>query len=233
MEQNRNKIRTLDIQYIGPPEAFHNPSLVIIVPYRERFEHLKQFLPHIQATIGAPVLIVEQGNDKRFNRGILLNIGFALSKECRRIVFHDVDTLPSSKLWPYYHSNQYEVLHLAAPEIFREEARDFFGGVTAFSSESFQSTNGFPNTFWGWGGEDIALAQRVARAGLTVYRPTTGNYISLEHPPAKDCARNTSMQQDLWRDIESSAHDGLNSLRFEIIKEQRLSHDARKITVTF
>src|SRR5690606_13315596 len=51
------------------------------------------------------IYIVEQTNDNRkFNRGKLLNVGFDLAKNdgCAAVIFHDVDLLPSEELLPYY-----------------------------------------------------------------------------------------------------------------------------------
>lgn len=37
---------------------------------------------------------------------------------------------------------------------------EFFGGVSGLTVEQFQKINGFPNAFWGWGGEDDDLWNR-------------------------------------------------------------------------
>jgi hypothetical protein len=47
------------------------------------------------------------------------------------------------------------------PHIFRPTSANHFGGMTALSTNDFQSVNGFSNSFWGWGGEDDQLYQRV------------------------------------------------------------------------
>lgn len=43
----------------------------------------------------------------------------------------------------------------------------YFGGVVSFNREDFEKINGFPNTFWGWGGEDDEMYSRImeVRAG--------------------------------------------------------------------
>lgn len=37
---------------------------------------------------------------------------------------------------------------------------EFFGGVSGLTVEQFRKINGFPNAFWGWGGEDDDLWNR-------------------------------------------------------------------------
>lgn len=37
---------------------------------------------------------------------------------------------------------------------------EFFGGVSGLTVKQFKEVNGFPNAFWGWGGEDDDLWNR-------------------------------------------------------------------------
>ena len=60
------------------------PKLAIIVPYRDREEHLARFVPHMDKflsdkEIDYKIFVVEQGNDRPFNRGWLINVGYAIS----------------------------------------------------------------------------------------------------------------------------------------------------------
>ena len=64
-----------------------SPRLGIIVPYRDRADHLDEFLSEmmrffaadpINAGISPRFLIVEQAPGLPFNRGALLNVGFRL-----------------------------------------------------------------------------------------------------------------------------------------------------------
>nr|XP_036860637.1 beta-1,4-galactosyltransferase 3-like [Manis javanica] len=61
--------------------------------------------------------------------------------------------------------------------------KEFFGGVSGLTVEQFRKINGFPNAFWGWGGEDDDLWNRVHYAGFNVTRPEgdLGKYKSIPH----------------------------------------------------
>lgn len=36
----------------------------------------------------------------------------------------------------------------------------YFGGVSAVTPDQYMKMNGFPNQYWGWGGEDDDIAAR-------------------------------------------------------------------------
>lgn len=36
----------------------------------------------------------------------------------------------------------------------------FFGGLMAMTPKSYVKVNGFPNHYWGWGGEDDEFGKR-------------------------------------------------------------------------
>lgn len=36
----------------------------------------------------------------------------------------------------------------------------YFGGVSALTPDQYLKMNGFPNEYWGWGGEDDDIATR-------------------------------------------------------------------------
>lgn len=41
------------------------------------------------------------------------------------------------------------------------DSRTYIGGAVSFSEDDFKKINGFPNNFWGWGGEDDELSERI------------------------------------------------------------------------
>jgi len=149
--------------------------VAVIVPFRDlheaqkRQEHLNRFIPEMQSFLestGSPfeILIIEQSSDgRKFNRGKLLNIGFDLARKsgCQVFVLHDVDLLPSRELATWYTSLPSAPVHIARVWDRYSGNAKYFGGVVAFSSSMFMQINGFPNNFWGWGGEDDEMYQRV------------------------------------------------------------------------
>ncbi|KAH9374036.1 hypothetical protein HPB48_005305 [Haemaphysalis longicornis] len=48
-----------------------------------------------------------------------------------------------------------------------------FGGVSALRSEHIEKVNGFPNIYWGWGGEDDDMSIRmklIRRSFFRIYK---------------------------------------------------------------
>jgi hypothetical protein len=145
-------------------------KLGVIIPYRNRYEHLLKFKMAIQAKlyeakIPYELIVVEQDNASSFNRGKLLNVGFmeAEALGCDYVVFHDVDMIPQKVDYSYCD----HPIHLATQDIPFEE---YFGGITMFPLEDFKKINGFSNKYWGWGFEDDDLLWRCKFKGLTLNR---------------------------------------------------------------
>lgn len=142
-------------------------KLGIIVPFRNRHEHLKIFLKQIEEYLYGRdyvVIVVEQDDAKLFNRGMILNIGFTYAKKhkCDYVVFHDVDMLPIDVDYSY----SPRPIHMATNFAFdkvgskRESFKEYFGGVTMFPTELFEQIDGYSNKYWGWGFEDDDLFHR-------------------------------------------------------------------------
>lgn len=140
-------------------------KLGIIVPYRNRPEHLKEFKRRIvryldRTEIPYHIIVVNQDESKLFNRGMLLNIGFIHAKmiNCDYVVFHDVDMIPVQVDYSYSDTP----IHLAN-NIDKETFDTYFGGVTMFTVEDFEKINGYSNKYWGWGYEDDDLLLRCKK----------------------------------------------------------------------
>ena len=77
-------------------------KLAIIVPYRDRQDHLDVFIPHMREflkdkDIEYDIFIIEQSDDRPFNYGKLCNAAVKeISEEYTYFAFHDIDMLPIS-----------------------------------------------------------------------------------------------------------------------------------------
>lgn len=84
------------------PDCVPRQYVAIIVPYRDRVQHLRVFLNHMhnflsQQHIAYDIFVVEQIQNQTFNRAKLINVGYQLAQLQRNwdcIVLHDVDLLP-------------------------------------------------------------------------------------------------------------------------------------------
>lgn len=154
---------------------------------QKRSEHLKRFVPEMSRCVCLRssrydfdvwcshrfldghefvIYIIEQSDDKKeFNRGKLLNAGFhiASAEGCRVFIFHDVDLMPSAELLSYYTTvpTGKSPVHIARVWNRYNSNDKYFGGIISFSKEQFEEINGYPNNFWGWGGEDDELMKRA------------------------------------------------------------------------
>jgi len=219
-------------------------KLSIIVPYRNRKEHLDKFLPAIESCrfldgIDYEIVIVEQEDGKPFNRGKILNIGAVYSKNSTYYCFHDVDMLPISSDYSYVSIPT----HLASEAEqfgFKLPYNGYFGGVTLFDKNSFNEINGYSNDYWGWGAEDDDVMFRCIVKGIKPARKI-GRYLSLSHERVipKDLYhenlrkffdfRNSPSIEFINQKIDE---DGLNTLSYEIIEEKKLSNKAILIKVS-
>ena len=209
-------------------------KLSIIVPYRDREEHLKQFVPHMENSeflrdLDYEIVIVEQ-DDKPFNRGKLLNVGALESPYADYYCFHDVDMLPIVSDYSYSSTPT----HLAAEAEqfgFKLPYQGYFGGVTLFDKHSFIKVNGYSNDYWGWGAEDDDV---MFRCVMKEIKPTrkNGRYKSLSHE--------RNIVQDLYNEnlrkffefkngmnvdkiIQKINSDGLSDLEYEVLEEKKIS----------
>ena len=145
----------------------NNHKLGIVIPYRNRYEHLQEFKKRIVQYLDSKsyenylIIIVEQDNAKLFNRGMLCNIGFieAQRNKCDYIVIHDIDMIPIDVDYSYSTTP----VHLATDNIPFES---YFGGMTLFPSHIFKQINGFSNLYWGWGFEDDDLRYRCVKNNI-------------------------------------------------------------------
>jgi hypothetical protein len=201
---------------------------LIIVPYRDpgdgsRAEHLRIFRSHLQSHgFQNPLLVVEQTkDDRKFNRGALLNIGATLATNATSFLFHDVDLLPSSELVePYCMPANAAVCHFGSLWTSKYSFKTFFGGVLFMTRLAFKTINGFPNQCWGWGGEDDIVRNRITSLKIPLVDaftivPDGSGYTELDHEHQGHNPLLKNMHR--WEDVEQWSNDlsdGLSNVRF-------------------
>ncbi len=165
--------------------GFASPRLAILVPYRNRAEHLARFVPHTlrylaaQPGLAFTLHIIEQDAAGPFNRGALLNAGaLIVGERADYLCVHDVDYLPLAVDYSYPAMPTRLIWHGLRVE---EDYDEFFGAVVAFDRQHFLAANGFSNSYVRWGYEDQDLLVRFTRCGLPTGR-RDGRFQALQHP---------------------------------------------------
>jgi hypothetical protein len=164
-------------QYKEPIDPVTNtiPSLIFIVPYRDRtveLEFFKENMPYILEDYpkdSYAIYYIHQRDNRVFNRGAMKNIGFIMVKNKYpndykniTLIFNDVDTVPSKKNLFDYNTRHGIVKHFFGFTY-------TLGGIVSIKAGDFEKINGFPN-YWAWGYEDNVLQNRVYRHEMAIDR---------------------------------------------------------------
>ena len=238
------RIEAADYRQIGQRYKFS-----IIVPYRDnkyqnRKQQLDTFVPYmtdrltrLETNYDFCIIVVEQSQDgRKFNRGKLLNVGVGIAQEqgCDYHIFHDIDLLPDDTLLDYYGLYPVWPIYLAAVWEKSQHLDIRFGGICSFTTEHFETINGFPNNFWGWGGEDFELYNRVADHDMTILEPIRGRLTELPHISAKSIPEllNEERKELILQRVAKGEGNGLSNLQIKRLDEpERLNHRASKYLV--
>lgn len=222
-------------------KGFRQGTPCILVPFRDnpeqsRGQQLKQFVSHMKRY--HPdwiVLIMEQSDDgRKFNRGALLNAGARVAEDlkCEYVIFHDVDLLPLKKIVPYYTAFPEKPIHIGKAWTQKYDYPRFLGGVLSMSLADIRKSNAFPNQFWGWGGEDDSIRERLHKKKIDVYQPTLRGegYKELSHVDTKTKQEWKNMTK--WEDLaHDTGRDGFRNVKFEITETQKYSDRIVRITL--
>jgi len=143
---------------------------VILIPYRNRKNHLEHFLNNSwlllkQHLPNSKLVILEQEEGKLFNRGKLLNVGFKeYADKTEYFITHDVDLNPLESAIHLYKMKptNNEIIGIYSSPVIT------LGGIIKISNHVIQRINGFPNNYWGWGVEDRALYNRAMHFDMNI-----------------------------------------------------------------
>lgn len=214
-----------------PPDCEPRHHTAIVVPYRNRQAHLRALLYHLhpflqRQQIHYSIYIVHQSGNSTFNRAKLLNVGVreALRDEEWNCIFlHDVDLLPENDHNTYTCHPQHPTHLSVAMDKFRYRLpySQYFGGVSAVTPNQYLKMNGFPNQYWGWGGEDDDIAARIRLSGMKIVRPPVaiGHYKMIKHKGDRGNEQNPRRFDLLKRTRINWRSDGLNSLSYTLLSK--------------
>jgi N-terminal region of glycosyl transferase group 7/N-terminal domain of galactosyltransferase len=200
----REKIETSPDNVLWFQNEMPGRPLGVVIPYRDREQHLKELIPHLisffrrdrfNSVIKPLIVVSEQNDDRKFNRGRCCNGGFlAVEQYCDYVCFHDVDYLP---IWADYS-------YAPRPtQIIRwgmdgrpirvgpnnklwvvANSTEFLGTIFVVDNSQFRAVNGFSNLYEGWGSEDTDLKERFIVLGLTLDCRLDGTFKALYHDHA-------------------------------------------------
>lgn len=215
--------------FYAPPSCLARHRVAIVIPFRDRNEHLHIFLNHMlpflkKQQLEFAIYIVELAPKEKFNRAMLMNIGFREAqkdKEWQCFVFHDVDLLPESDKNIYSCPPNPRHMSAAVDTMnYKLPYHSIFGGVSVFSRAHFELINGFSNLFFGWGGEDDDLYYRTTKKGLKItrYPMTIARYTMLKHTKDKP---NPDRFKYLKEGTNRMGEDGLNKLSYRVLGIER------------
>jgi len=190
------------------------PSIVFIVPYRNRHQHKFFFSNYLTSilpeTLNYEIYFSHQCDIRSFNRGATKNIGFIAVKnkypnDYKNItfVFNDIDTLPFTNLFDY--------------ETTSGVVKHFYGftyalgGIVSITGDDLEKTNGYPN-FWGWGMEDNVLQKRCENNNISIDR---SNFYKIGNPNIIHLFDGVSRiinQKDPYRATNDNGIDGIRTI---------------------
>ena len=218
-------------------------NIAIITVYREdinktRYTQKNIFLERIQILkkYGSfDIFLIEQSNDnQKFNIGKLKNIGFDIASKNKYdfFIFTDIDILPDENLAPYYFK-PVKGISFFGTRGSRYKGECLPGSCIGIDKESFFKINGYPNSFWGWGGEDDNLFMRCNYHKIKIFIPKKGNIIDIEYDKAGknissdkklEILKDSNLKEDyryekLLLSVNIWQTDGLNNLNYEILNK--------------
>lgn len=209
--------------------------LAVIVPFRDRFDELIEFVPHLTNFLSTQdigsfnIFIINQSRRYRFNRGALTNVGFLLAKQVSDyIAIHDVDLIPVNKNLSYSYPEK-GPYHMSSPTYHPQyNYSKYFGGILLINNKHFELVNGMSNKYFGWGLEDDEFYTRIKAAKLPIFYPEnlstnkTNTFLHFHYNRKRDTFK-TKEQREILRRRDRTT--GLNDIKYSVTSRHEISID--------
>ncbi|XP_026111144.1 beta-1,4-galactosyltransferase 4-like [Carassius auratus] len=216
----------------NPSDCVARQKVAILIPHRNREKHLLYLLHHLhpflqRQQLHYAIYIIHQAGEATFNRAKLLNVGYLEALKDQNwdcFIFHDVDLVPENDHNLYMCEDQPKHLVVGRNSTgYKLRYKGYFGGVSAMTKEQFHKVNGFPNSYWGWGGEDDDLRIRVTLQKMSIIRPSleVARYTMVFHKRDSGNQINKERMHLLRRTHQTWKTDGLNSCSYKILSVHR------------
>ena len=221
--------------------------IYIIIPYRDREKQLIKYLTHTIPLVKEclddfRIIVIEQCNTKPFNRGLLINVAVNHLKiqPDDEIIFQDVNVLPQRSV--IFECYKDKVDNATVLGIYSHA--ESLGGVIKMRKSTFESINGFPTNYWGWGFESNTLRERLNIAGIKVkvkYSPNTslGNknflilddVVSISREKRIEGERNETLhkffcQNNREKKIYTMERSGLSTTHFKVLRHMCMNKES-------
>lgn len=216
-----------------PRDCVARAKVAVIIPFRRREEHLKFWLFYLHPILQRQqldygVYVINQDGEQVFNRAKLLNVGYLealkdAAYDC--FVFSDVDLIPMDDRNTYRCFSQPRHLSVSMDKFgFRLPYNQYFGGVSSMSKDQYLKINGFPNNYWGWGGEDDDIFNRLSSRGMSISRPSgdVGKCRMIRHDRDKQNDPNPQRFDRIAHTRETMHRDGISSVSYRLLRTEKL-----------
>nr|XP_020859753.1 beta-1,4-galactosyltransferase 3-like isoform X3 [Phascolarctos cinereus] len=215
-----------------PPNCGALHHTAIIIPYWARRKHLHQLLYHLhpflqRQQIHCTIYAVHQMDNYTFNRGKLLNVGFKedmKENNWQCLYFHDVDLIPKDDC-NIYDCSAFPMHASVAIDKFQYELpyETYFGGVMALQPTHYLKINGFPNNYWGWGGEDDDIASRIFLNKMLISQPPAvfGRYHMMKHGHDRGNKANPKRFHLLSKTHLRWRYNRMNNLLYSLLSKEQ------------
>lgn len=143
---------------------------LVLITYRDRHVHLECLTHMLQKHWSElTIVVIEQADNKVWNKGLLYNIGYKLlAADFDYVILHDVDFIPVPDKVDYSYCG-YPCMVAGEASQFNYQLLypTFFGGVVVCNKKHYEAINGFSNQFKGYGGEDDGMKISFNMKGIT------------------------------------------------------------------
>ncbi|CAG5120789.1 unnamed protein product, partial [Candidula unifasciata] len=220
---------------VRPKHCKASEKVAIIIPFRNRHSHLyillNNLIPLLQRQlIDARIFVVEQAMPTLFNRASLFNVGFLESQKFDKyncFIFHDVDLIPIDDR-NLYRCDEQPVHFSASMDKYGYELpyKKYFGGVVGFTRNQYLKINGNSNLYFGWGGEDDDLFERIDNKNYEIARPykDIGRYDMVRHTHDSGNWDNCDRRVLLKSARDRQDVEGLNTVKYKSKYVKVMSH---------